>query len=76
MPFLLIFRGICSSLLVNQDNRKANRGSNGLANQSIQIIIKGGLDESSPYIRQTISTKRKWGLAPFSLLYKYIYPQQ
>jgi len=30
----------------------------------------------APTNKSIISTKRKWGLAPFSLLYKYIYPQQ
>jgi len=34
MSFILIFHEVCSSLLVNQDNRKANRGSNDLVNQA------------------------------------------
>jgi hypothetical protein len=39
MSFLLIFHEICSSVLVNQDNRKANRGSNGLGNQTPTTMV-------------------------------------
>jgi len=68
MLFLLALHEICSPLLVNQDNRKTNRGSNSLAINP-HTYIKVGLmnqipakEESNPYKEIKRYKEKKVGL--------------